>query len=122
LSSVIKTRILDLDSIEPLPTCDVMVVADLLYNEKLALKVAKRVVEARQCSPPVKVLISDSQRFVNDFDVLLSEKLQKLGDRPVQWVSRWLPSFTGSGVLVDDDQTYEVRARIIWVGEDDDDN
>jgi predicted nicotinamide N-methyase len=118
LSSTIKTRILDLDSIEPLPTCDVMVIADLLYNENLALKVAKRVVEARQCSPPVKVLISDSQRFVNDFDVLLSEKLR----HRVQWVSRWLPSFTGSGVLVDDDQTYEVRARIIWIGEDDGDD
>jgi predicted nicotinamide N-methyase len=120
LSSIIKTRLLDLDSLEPLPTCDVMVVADLLYNENIALKVIQRVVEARQCSPPVKVLISDSQRFVTDFETLLSEKLQD--GRAVQWVARWLPSFTGSGVLVDDDQTYEVRARIIWIGEDDDDN
>ena len=117
LSSIIKTKVLDLNSVEPLPECDVMVVADVLYNERLALLVIKRILEARQQNdPPPVVLVSDSQRFVTDFDVILSQKLEELGQPAVEWVSRWLPSFTGSGVLIDTDQTYDVKARVLWVG------
>lgn len=117
LSSIIKTKVLDLNSVEPLPECDVMVVADVLYNERLALLIIKRILEAqRQNNPPPVVLVSDSQRFVTDFDVILSGKLEELGQPSVEWVSRWLPSFTGSGVLIDADQTYDVKARVLWVG------
>ena len=117
LSSTIKTKVLDLNSIEPLPECDIMVAADVLYNERLALLVIRRILEAQQQNdPPPMVLVTDSQRFVTDFDVILSEKLEELGQPAVEWVSRWLPTFTGSGVLVDADQTYDVKARVLWVG------
>lgn len=117
LSSIIQTKILDLNSIEPLPECDIMVVADVLYNERLALLVIKRILEAQeQNDPPPTVLVTDSQRFVLDFDTILSQKLEKMGQSRVEWVSRWLPSFTGSGVMVDADQTYDVKARVLWVG------
>jgi hypothetical protein len=36
--------------------------------------------------------------------------------RRVQWSPRYLPSFTGSGVLMDADQTYNVKARVLWIG------
>eukprot|EP00977_Amphora_coffeiformis_P024820 scaffold17305_cov172-Amphora_coffeaeformis.AAC.2 len=117
LSSIIQTKVLDLNSIEPLPECDIMVVADVLYNERLALLVIKRILESQeQNDPPPSVLVTDSQRFVLDFDTILSEKLEALGQDRVEWVSRWLPSFTGSGVMVDADQTYDVKARVLWVG------
>lgn len=117
LSSIIKTQVLDLNSIEPLPECDTLIVADVLYNERLALLVMKRILESQlQNSVPPAVLVSDSQRFVTDFDVLLSAKLQENGlPDKVEWVSRWLPTFTGSGVLVDSDQTYDVKARVLWL-------
>lgn len=117
LSSIIKTQVLDLNSVEPLPECDVIVVADVLYNERLSLLVIRRILEAQQQNnPPPVVLVSDSQRFVTDFDVILSRKLEELGQPSVEWVSRWLPTFTGSGVCIDADQTYDVKARVLWVG------
>ena len=116
LSSIIKTQVLDLNSIEPLPECDIMVVSDVLYNERLALLVIKRMVEALQSNPPPTILVTDSQRFVTDFDVILSDQLEELGRPAVEWVSRWLPTFTGSGVLIDSDQTYDVKACVLWVG------
>ena len=123
---------------QPLPECDVMIVADVLYNQQLACQVVQRIVEARTLYN-AKVLVTDSQRFVTDFDTSLTWELQKQQDaqqklykqkqqqpsfssldgtkfiHPVQWTSRWLPAFTGSGVLLDADQTYEVKARSMWV-------
>lgn len=119
LDHIISTEALDICSIEPLPECDILIVADVLYNEKLAAHVVRRIVEARKFQNSPLVLVSDSQRFVAGFQDELNEKLQTIGDNPVQWVSRWLPSFTGSGVLIDQDQTYDVRARVIWLGLDD---
>jgi predicted nicotinamide N-methyase len=117
LSSIISTKLFDLRSVEPLPSCDVIVVADVLYNDELALLVIKRILESQQLNnPPPQVLVTDSQRYVADFDTRLSEALQKIGQSPVTWRSRWLPSFTGSGVAIDDDVTYEVKARVLWVG------
>jgi predicted nicotinamide N-methyase len=65
LSSIITTKVLDIGSLEPLPECDIMVVADVLYNERLALMVIQRILEARQNTPAIPVLVTDSQRFVS---------------------------------------------------------
>jgi predicted nicotinamide N-methyase len=116
LSGIISTAILDLFSNEPLPVCDLIVVADVLYNERLAAQVAVRCLEARQCQPPPVILVSDSQRFVHKFEGDLNEKLSSIRDRKVAWENRWLPNFTGSGVLIDGDQTYDVKARVLWMG------
>lgn len=66
------------------------------------------------------VLLSDSQRFVNNMDHSLNEQLLRVDSKRkrVSWVSRWLKRFTGSGVLIDGDQTYDVKARIMWIGLD----
>jgi predicted nicotinamide N-methyase len=69
LSSIITTKVLDIGSLEPLPECDIMVIADVLYNERLALLVIQRILEARQNTPAIPVLISDSQRFVSALPV-----------------------------------------------------
>lgn len=116
LSNIIGTAILDLFSKQPLPECDLIVVADVLYNERLAAQVAVRCLEARQCHPPPVILVSDSQRFVHKFEADLNVKLSSISDKRVAWENRWLPNFTGSGVLIDGDQTYDVKARVMWMG------
>lgn len=119
LDDVISTEMLDLYSDEPLPECDVMIIADVLYNDDLGMQVIRRIIEGRSEDPNMVVLVSDSQRFVNDFDKDLNQLFRALDQPRVAWMSRRLPSFTGSGVLVDADQTYPVKARVIWIGNPD---
>jgi predicted nicotinamide N-methyase len=119
----IRIQVLDLFNHQrhPLPYCDIMIVADVLYNDELANQVAKRCAEARARKPPPKVLVSDSQRFVHTFDSNLNQRFKDMNhpSRAV-WTSRRLPQFTGSGVCIDCDQTYDVKARVMWIGLDDD--
>jgi predicted nicotinamide N-methyase len=116
-NTTIDTQLLDIFSKTPLPECDVMIVADVLYNDQLAVGVAKRCIEARTRHGAV-VVVSDSQRFVNNFEADLNQQLRALNQSRVSWVTRWLPQFTGSGVCIDGDQTYDVKARVLWIGLD----
>mmetsp|Transcript_11619 Transcript_11619/g.33468 ORF Transcript_11619/g.33468 Transcript_11619/m.33468 type:complete len:116 (-) Transcript_11619:20-367(-) len=107
----------------PLPSADLLVIADVLYNEQLASGVVQRLVEGWKRNPNVKILVTDSQRFV-DFFKELKEKLeeasvlQNLPMPTIDFVEETLNSFTGSGVCIDDDQTYDVKVRTIWIGAD----
>lgn len=86
----------------------------------LLRQIVRRCVEAYRRN--VTVLISDSQRFCHFFQDELNRKL-KVADpnrEVVAWHGRYLPSFTGSGVMIDVDQTYDVKARIMWIGLNDD--
>ena len=118
--SRISTRVLDLSNHkhQPLPDCDLMIIADVLYNDELAHHVIQRCVEARQKRHPPVILVSDSQRFVHSFERDLNERLAHdiAGHARVAWMSRRLPQFTGSGVCIDADQTYDVKARVMWIG------
>lgn len=121
LTNRVETQLLDIALHEqhPLPDCDVMIVADVLYNDALADHVIRRCVEARRRPIPPLVLISDSQRFVGTFEGKLNEALRQEVDPQgpkVAWMSRRLHQFTGSGVCIDADQTYDVKARVMWIG------
>jgi predicted nicotinamide N-methyase len=116
LSHKIETCILDLFAVQDLPECDVVIVADVLYNERLATQVARRCLQARERQPPALILVSDSQRFVANFEPDLNDRLRRIGQPLVYWENRWLAEFRGSGVLIDTDQTYDVKARVIWIG------
>lgn len=109
LHSLCCCVVIDVCSDEPLPECDVVVAADVLYNEHLATHVGKRCLEAIQNH--CRILVSDSQRFT-DLLPLLNRHL----DTPVKWKEKRLDSFTGSGVMVDEDQTYNVTVRVLTVG------
>ena len=127
LGSLISTALFDIVSDEPLPACDLMIVADVLYNEKLAAQVARRCLEAQSSAlvPPPAILITDSQRFVHDFEPDINAKMLSMGQpagAALRWSTRDLPAFTGSGVMIDEDQTYDVHARIMWIGLDDNNN
>jgi predicted nicotinamide N-methyase len=117
LDEIIEARVLDFCSQQPLPRADVFVAADVLYNEQLASQVCRRCAEALVQNPAIKILVTDSQRFV-DFTTELNKNLQEVQKgayRPVQWDERTLPDFTGSGVSIDEDQTYNVKVRVLWI-------
>ena len=60
LTANLETRVFDLDGKKPLPHADLVICADLLYDDRLASIVAKRVVEARQRGS--WVLVADPRR------------------------------------------------------------
>jgi Lysine methyltransferase len=62
-------------------------------------------------------LVVDSQRFCHSFEHDLNAELRKACGRRKRaaWESRYLPRFTGSGILVEEDQTYDVKARVLWI-------
>ena len=120
MEKIITTALFDIASTETLPDCDLMIVADVLYNEKLAAEVIRRCLEARSRLPwPPIVLVTDSQRFVKGFERDLNAKLRSIGQTETSWTARNLPAFTGSGVAIDEDQTYDVEARVLWIGLED---
>lgn len=106
----------DISGEKDLPACDILLAADVLYSSKLAFEVGNRILEALRRSKPPRVLVTDSQRFQGtDFVPQLQEKLQ---DNSFGWEESMLEEFTGSGVLVDEDQTYDVKVRklaINWI-------
>lgn len=101
--------VFDVCSEDPLPDCDIMIAADVLYNEHLATHVGKRCLEAIQKG--IKVLVTDSQRFTD----LLPELNRQLDAPQLTWDERQLDAFTGSGVMVDEDQTYNVTVRVLAI-------
>jgi predicted nicotinamide N-methyase len=121
-SGVVDLEIFDLfsESSLPLPSADLIVVADVLYNEQLANQVAHRLVEAWKRNSEIKILVTDSQRFV-DFKAILTCRLHEAASwkaPSIEFTENTLEVFTGSGVCIDDDQTYDVKVRKIWIGLD----
>jgi predicted nicotinamide N-methyase len=124
-STVVEVEIFDLFSEAPLPmpSADLIVVADVLYNEQLAAQMVYRLLEAWKRNPAVNILVTDSQRFV-DFKTPLIGRLDEASleisrEAPsIRFTEKTLDLFTGSGVCIDDDQTYDVKVRKIWIGLD----
>jgi predicted nicotinamide N-methyase len=125
-SGVITTQVFDItDHAIPLPnidTIDLLIVADVLYNDDLAGHIARRIDEllisaARRSSAQrrdrdnVHILVTDSQRFVVDDAIFPVAKWGKA----TTWETRTLTSFCGSGVAVDEDQIYDATVRVLWI-------
>lgn len=112
---------------DPLPflqntTIDLMIVADVLYNPQLAQHIARRCGEAFQ-QYDIPVLVTDSQRLVHNFIEMIQPYATKHNNSTsnqtvLAWQERKLQDFTGSGILVEQDQTYNVTARIVWMNPD----
>jgi len=115
LDERIQTRVFDLFSEVDLPKCDIVIVADVMYDAYLGKQVGHRMKEVLRWATPPKILITDSQRFAGtDFLPDLNEACQSSH----KWEARNLGSFTGSGVMVNEDQTYNVTARLLRIGWD----
>jgi predicted nicotinamide N-methyase len=127
---VVRTQLLDLFATaheQPVPMpCDLLVVADVLYNDQLATQVCRRCAEALQQNPSIRILISDSQRFVPTFIEQLNSQCSLAGDssssdecqgfKMVDWQTDVMKQFTGSGVVIDDECTYDVKVQFLWIG------
>ena len=132
LNDVVEVERFDMaDHSRPMPGgFDLVVFADVLYNDVLSSHVGRRVAElmlrrrrnagsGKGCLPGV--IVTDSQRFHGtDFVPTLNSELERIGgdwggEVPLQWEERTLPSVTTSGMLVEEDQTYDVAVRILSV-------
>jgi predicted nicotinamide N-methyase len=126
---VIHAKNFDLFSSDPLPECDILVAADTLYNADLAKQIGVRLHEAIVRSfedghTPTRIIVTDSQKF-HGTDFLAEQEMIDLNAifhdgkwKPLQWELETLKNFCGSGVLIDDDQVYDVDIRVIRWGWD----
>ena len=61
------------------------------------------------------IIVTDSQRFHGtDFTPLLNSELERVGRPLVKWEERDMV-VTTSGILIEEDQTYNVTARVISI-------
>ena len=95
----------------PLDGIDLVVASDILYNEDLALDAARRANEVLRRK--LGLIVSDSQKFHNQFLDTLNDSLEKETWETIAWQSEKLASVTTNGILVKDDQTYDVDVRYI---------
>lgn len=95
-----------------------MIAADVMYDERLGrYGVGGRIAQLLERPDPPKILVTDSQRFSGtDFVPDLNKQFQT----SFSWQERKLENFTGSGVMIDEDQTYQVTARLLLSGWEDD--
>eukprot|EP00986_Skeletonema_menzelii_P015483 scaffold11881_cov149-Skeletonema_menzelii.AAC.10 len=126
---VVEAKYFDLFSKDPLPKCDILVAADTLYNAELAKQVGHRLHEAITRSfedghTPIKVIVTDSQKvfgtnFLEEQEMIALNTIFEEGKwKPLEWKLETLNNFCGSGVLIDDDQIYDVDVRVIRWGWD----
>ena len=113
---------------EKLPHCDILVAADVLYNSDLAKQVGLRVYEAisRAISEDTtfpKIIVTDSQQFHGTNFLYALEELQDLnnlllesGLELLQWNDQNLKNVETSGVIIDEDQVYDAKVRMISWG------
>lgn len=123
-----EAKYFDLFSEEALPACDILIAADVLYNPDLANQVGRRLHEAivrsfEEGKSPTKVVVTDSQKFHGTNFLEEVAELKELntmfeeGDwEQLKWETEKLENVCGSGVLVDEDQVYDVEIRMILWG------
>ena len=122
MGDVVESRVLDLFGPDPLlpidgDDIDLVLVADVLYNQELGMQVGRRIMELLNMAEDRRpgIIVTDSQRFHGtDFTPLLNSELDRVGRPLVEWEDREI-SLTTSGMLIEEDQTYNVTARVISI-------
>ncbi|GMI46067.1 hypothetical protein TrCOL_g2495 [Triparma columacea] len=120
LSSRITTERFDLTSNKPLPLegVDVVLACDILYNQELAKEVGRRCYECLSLPKPPSLIVTDSQRF-HGTDFLVEMNARLLVDNRqhenILWETERLTNITSSGILVPEDQVYDISVRYISV-------
>ena len=124
VESIVETKIFDFaDPALPLPgptSGGLLVCADLLYNAKLAKSVGERCGEALGRS--TELLVTDSQRFdggqIGFMDGFHAAVATDDEHTPaLAWRQVTLERITGSGILIDEDQTCNFTTQYFsrWV-------
>ena len=113
------------------PSFEVLVAADVLYNRTLAAQLGRRCHEALSWEgrergegrPQLSgLIVTDSQQFHSgDDDDFIKEINRQPRGRLVHDDIDWTQgrvAFTGSGILLDEDQSYEAETRFVswWRG------
>lgn len=123
-----STQDFDIYSEEKLPQFDILVGADILYNSDLARQVGLRLYEAisralNDDTPFPKIVIADSQQFHGTNFLVEVEELRELhkmlyenGMDTLRWKDTKLTNITTSGVVIDEDQEYDVNVRLLSWG------
>ena len=116
LGDLVETRVFDLCIGDPLPAADVAIFSDVLYTRDLSEHVA------RCCSEVLMrdvadgslgwLLLTDSQRFHSD-SFLADLNARRRGKPPLQWQRTRVERFTGSGILLEEDQTYDTDVAFL---------
>ena len=122
MGDVVESRVLDLFGPDPLlpidgDDIDLVLVADVLYNQELGMQVGRRIMELLNMAEDRRpgIIVTDSQRFHGtDFTPLLNSELDRVGRPLVEWEDREI-AVTTSGMLIEEDQTYNVTARVISI-------
>lgn len=114
LSHVIDTTLFDICSQDPLPDCDIVIAADVLYNDVLAKEVGRRCVEALSKVPQPRLIVTDSQRF-HGTDFLDSINCERSDQYKLHWEEKNLEQVEVSGILINDDQKINVKARLLSI-------
>eukprot|EP00579_Thalassiosira_antarctica_P012296 CAMPEP_0201921626 /NCGR_PEP_ID=MMETSP0903-20130614/9899_1 /ASSEMBLY_ACC=CAM_ASM_000552 /TAXON_ID=420261 /ORGANISM="Thalassiosira antarctica, Strain CCMP982" /LENGTH=901 /DNA_ID=CAMNT_0048458619 /DNA_START=243 /DNA_END=2948 /DNA_ORIENTATION=+ len=128
IGDAFEAKYFDLFSDDPLPACDILIAADVLYNPELAKQVGLRLHEAivrsfEEGTPPTKVIVTDSQQFHGTNFLVDVAKLRELNAlfeeddwEQLKWETQKLSQVCTSGVLIEEDQTYDVKIRMISWG------
>ena len=115
--TIVQTQLFDIysNSFSSYNEFDLLIIADVLYNKELATQVCYRIKEALRANPKIRILLTDSQRFVPSFLQTLQECSLNTSQK-LEWKEETLEQFTGSGVCIDEDQTYDIAVRTLWIG------
>lgn len=113
----IETRAFDVRR-DALPPCDVIVCADVFYSKELAAACGRACGAALRTSKRPALISTDSQRYAGHTDAFLDA----LSVDFAQFKQTTLANFVGSGLLVEEDQTYDARVDVLtldFAGADD---
>jgi predicted nicotinamide N-methyase len=93
--------------------------ADVLYAGDLAEHVARRCAESLAQAVPERggqrrVIVTDSQQFRSGGKFL--DRFNAMQGSTHEWHITTLSQFTGSGLLIEDDQTYDATVRYLDLG------
>ena len=111
IPGILEGKYFDLLSDITLPKCDILIVADVLYNQDLAKQVGRRIHEAivrsfDEGAPPTKIIVTDSQQF-HGTNFLEDAKLRELNAilqegnfEQLRWESHKIERVCTSGVLI----------------------
>lgn len=114
LVDTVQSAEFDIFSDRELPDADVVVAADVLYNPELAQQVGRRCQEVLCRSPRPMLIVTDSQRF-HGTDFLESLNQEREAENLLEWEEVGLDRLTVAGILVEDDQEVNIKARLLSV-------
>ena len=106
----VETRHFDVRK-DSLPACDVLVAADVFYSKDLSIACGRACGAALRSKKRPVLISTDSQRYAGHTAAFL----EALDVDFARFERTTLPSFVGSGLLVEGDQTYDAHVDVLML-------